>query len=152
VIKYNTFITQLINKGIFLVSEPKKSTSKRPTTENTNPVGRPTNYSPEICERAELLLREGLSIEELGLELNTGYTTLYTWMNTHPDFRQAIERGREFSKGWWIKKGRTGLHDKTLNSQLYQLNMRNRFDWDKKDDPSADQDQKSLMQKLIDKL
>lgn len=91
--------------------------------------GRPTIYKPEFCERAIELLKQGASIEEIGLELDVGYSTIYEWMRDHEDFAEAIKKGREFSKAWWVKNGRTELHSGTFNSTLWYMNMKNRFGW-----------------------
>lgn len=115
------------------------------------PAGRPTDYTPELCEKVIPLLKEGMSIQELGLELDVGYSTLYEWMDRHPEFAEAVKKGREFSEGWWMKRGREALDTKEFNSTIWYMNMKNRFKWKDKQDESND-DQKSLMQKLIDKL
>jgi len=98
------------------------------------PVGRPTDYYSGLCEEIVPLLRKGMSIEELGLELNVGYSTIYEWMEKHPEFAEAIKKGREFSKGWWMKRGRRDLCNKDFNSTLWFMNMRNRFGWGNKQD------------------
>jgi len=95
-------------------------------------AGRPTNYRPEYCEMVIPLLKEGMSIEEIGLELDVGYTTIYEWMDRHPEFAQAIKRGREFSKAWWLRNGRTQLENDKFSSTLWYMNMKNRFGWSDK--------------------
>lgn len=94
-----------------------------------HPGGRPPLYKEEFCERVIELLKEGASIEEIGLELNCGYSTVYYWMDQHPEFLEAIKKGREFSKGWWYKVGRCSMRDKEFNSGLWFMNMKNRFGW-----------------------
>lgn len=91
--------------------------------------GRPTDYRPEYCDQVIPMLKEGMSIEEIGLEFDVGYSTIYEWMKVHPEFSEAIKRGREFSKAWWFKKGRTELHSKEFSSTLWYMNMKNRFGW-----------------------
>jgi hypothetical protein len=95
----------------------------------TNKVGRPTLYKPEFCDVAIEALKHGASIEEIGLALDVGYTTVYEWMDRHPDFAQAIKKGREFSKGWWMQKGRTELENQKFSATLWYMNMKNRFGW-----------------------
>jgi transposase-like protein len=99
-----------------------------------HPGGRPSIYRPEFCEQAIEYLKTGASIEELGLELDVGYSTIYQWMHEHEEFAEAIKQGREYSKGWWLKNGRSELHSNTFNSTLWYMNMKNRWDWsDKKE-------------------
>lgn len=96
--------------------------------------GRPTIYKSEYCESVIPLLKEGMSIEEIGLELDVGYTTIYDWMEKHEEFAQAIKKGREFSKAWWMRRGRKELENDKFNSTLWYMNMKNRFGWaDKKE-------------------
>ena len=94
-----------------------------------HPGGRPTEYRQEMCDQVIELLKEGASIEEIGLDLNCGYSTVYQWMDRHPEFAEAVKKGREYSKGWWLKEGRQNLKTKEFNSNLYALNMKNRHGW-----------------------
>jgi len=96
--------------------------------------GRPSEFKEEYCEMVIPLLKQGMSIEEIGLELDVGYSTIYEWMDKFPQFAEAIKKGREFSKAWWMRKGRTELHSETFSSTLWYMNMKNRFGWaDKKE-------------------
>lgn len=97
-------------------------------------LGRPTLFKEEYCERAIDLLKEGASIEELSLEFNVQYSTIYLWMENNPIFMEAVKKGREFSKAWWMKKGRTELENVQFSPTLWYMNMKNRFGWaDKKE-------------------
>jgi transposase-like protein len=102
-----------------------------------HPGGRPTLYHPDMCDQVVESLREGASIEEIGLDLGVGYTTVYRWMDEHEEFRQAVSRGRELSKGWWFKKGRTHIENREFNSTLWYMNMKNRHGWSDKQEISA---------------
>jgi orotate phosphoribosyltransferase-like protein len=115
-------------------------------------MGRPPDYTPDLCEKVIPLLKQGMSIAEIGLELDIGYSTIYAWMERFPDFKEAIKNGREYSKGWWEKNGRIALRDKDFNSTLWYMNMKNRFGWKDKQETEHGVANDSLMQKLIDKL
>lgn len=56
------------------------------------------------------------------------------WLRESADFLEVIETGRVLSEAWWSEKGRE-IDSKTMNTRLYELNMKNRFGWseDKKD-------------------
>lgn len=93
--------------------------------------GHPTDYKPEFCERVIKLMRKGASKEEIAYRLNVCPRTIYNWEEKHPEFLQAITLGAAHSKGWWMIKGRKNIYNKDFNTALYQINMRNRFGWDK---------------------
>ena len=117
------------------------------------PVGNPSKYNPEFCERVIPMLKEGWSIEEIGLELDVGYSTIYRWMDEHEDFREAIKKGREFSKAWWLRHGRTQLQNKDFSPTLWYMNMKNRFGWvDKPAEQVNATDTLTKIRDLVDNL
>ena len=97
-----------------------------------NKVGRPTKYTPELCEKVIAELKKGAGIEEIGLALDVGYSTLYEWMEKYPELAEAIKKGREFSKGWWMREGRLALRDKEFSYVGWYMQMKNRFGWSDK--------------------
>lgn len=101
--------------------------------EQKNPVGRPTLYTDDFGEKIIKYFRKGWAIEEICLKLNIDVQTYYNWKKKHPDFFESIRTGEFFSKGWWIKKGRKALHDKSFNDRVWARNMQNRFGWDKEE-------------------
>lgn len=124
--------------------------SKDGKKETKRPVGRPTDYTPEMCEKVIPLLKEGASIEEIGLELDVGYSTVYRWMDEHPEFREAIKKGREFSHAWWLKEGRKALRDKDFSYTGWYMNMKNRFGWTDKQESNHNVNVTETKQKIRD--
>ncbi len=62
--------------------------------------GRPSLYAPEVvADLCEHLAAGGLLIEWCRQDGRPGVSTVYRWMEAHPDFREAYARARE-----------TGLH------------------------------------------
>ncbi len=104
--------------------------------------GQPTKYRKEMCEEVIPLLKQGASIEEIGLELDVGYSTIYDWMKAHPEFSEAIKKGREFSKAWWMKSGRMQLENKDFSYTGWYMNMKNRFGWKDKQEQTIEISQK----------
>lgn len=94
-----------------------------------NKGGRPSKYEEIFCEKVVELMREGASIAEIAFELEVSKNTLYQWMEKNREFQDAINKGRDFSEGWWCKKGRKNIENKEFNSTLWYMNMKNRFGW-----------------------
>jgi transposase-like protein len=66
-----------------------------------NPVGRPTDYKPEYCERVVALGKEGKSHVQIAAELDVAKSTLYLWKDEHPEFSDALNASRSFAQAWW---------------------------------------------------
>ena len=64
-------------------------------------VGRPTDYRPEYCEQVEEHLAGGKSLTTFGGKVGTHRDTLYEWASVHPDFSDAIKRGRSRGQELW---------------------------------------------------
>ena len=108
--------------------------------------GCPTKYKKEYCDTVVSCMKEGMSIEEVCLELNICKQTFYNWAKTYSDFLDAKKKGEDFSLGWWMRMGReylfpTGIQEeRKLNYTGWYMNMKNRFGWkDKQDVTSNDQ-------------
>lgn len=112
------------------------------------PAGRPTLYRPEMCEEVIPLLATGASIEEIGLELGCGYSTVKQWMAEKPEFADAIKRGRELSHGWWCKQGTKNLENKEFSATLWYMNMKNRFGWKDKTETDMNLAQKENVDRI----
>lgn len=99
----------------------------------TSTIGRPTDYTPELCQKIVNYFRKGWSIEEICLDLHICVQSYYNWKKIYPAFLEAIQTGEFYSKGWWQKRGRKALFDKTFNDKVWSRNMNNRFGWDKEE-------------------
>jgi hypothetical protein len=115
-----------------------------------NPIGRPSHYSKDLCEKIIPFFKEGMSVEEICLELDICTSVFYDYIRDYPEFSDAVKRGRSFSVGWWHKIGRLNLPNKDFNSRLYDINVRNRIGWNNKSDMTEKVE--SLLEKVIDKL
>ncbi len=93
------------------------------------PVGRPTEYKPEYCKIAQILIDDGASMFEVAYELGVSRATIYRWIDAHKEFRDTVKDAKEFSEGWWMKQGRLNLYNKDFSSTLWYMNMKNRFGW-----------------------
>ncbi|WP_157628327.1 hypothetical protein [Rhizobium leguminosarum] len=72
-----------------------------------------------------------------------------------PEFSEAIREGRILAEMWWQRKGREGLftyEGVKFSSQLWFINMKNRFGWKDKQEVehSADKDAPPVFTLKID--
>ena len=105
----------------------KRLAGKQPAKKR--PVGRPEEYKPEYCDVVIEQMKEGASKTEVAAILGTYRDRLIKWAAKHPDFANAIKKGEELSKAWWLKQGRVALREQAFNATLYYMNMKNRHGW-----------------------
>ena len=55
---------------------------------------KPSKYKPELCAEAEQMAMLGLPDKDIGLLLGVCADTMTDWKESHPDFSEAILRGR----------------------------------------------------------
>ena len=89
--------------------------------------GRPSLYDVSYCERALELAAEGCGKAEIAAALSISRKTLNAWIETHPEFRDAMRQAKELEYAWWLAAGRKGQFLKTWNATSWALQMRNRF-------------------------
>ena len=105
--------------GIDMASE--KQTVKRP-------VGRPSKYKPEYCERiVEMASKDGAGPAEYAAEFNVDRASLYRWAEEHPDFAQAITRAKINEQAWWERAGKRGLFADKFNALVWKTSVQARF-------------------------
>ena len=92
---------------------------------NGNPthMGRPTNYKPEYDHMVYTLIKiHGLTIDQLADALGTTTPGIRGWMDSYPNFKDAINKGRDEFDGHEIKnslKNRAVGYDYTERSTKY---------------------------------
>ena len=59
------------------------------------PAGRPSEYNPDTYPAiAESLALQGLTDTEIAEQMKVHPCTIYDWKNKHPEFSEAIKRGK----------------------------------------------------------
>ena len=54
-------------------------------------IGRPTKYDPEYGERIIAKMSEGYSLVAAAADVDVGRSTVYRWIDEHPEFAKLIE-------------------------------------------------------------
>ena len=97
----------------------------------SKPVGRPSKYKPEYCERVIELGKLGKSIEQIACELDVGTKTLYNWQDENPEFLHALGLAKEFEQNWWETIAQTHMIEEQgaakLNASIWSRSMAARF-------------------------
>ena len=136
-------------------------------------MARPTKYKPEHCERLIKHMACGYSFESFaGLKaVSVAKQTIYSWLDAHPDFKEACDVAKSRCRLYWERQGKKGLFDDTIfddsgkpiksrkiNATMWIFNMKNRFpdEWkDKRDitvDDKESQDTREAVKRLASKL
>jgi hypothetical protein len=101
------------------------------------PGGRPTKYSPEVCQIAIDFLENasgitGKSRIQLCRHLRIAKSTMQLWEKTYPEFSAAIEQGLTYSEARWEDLAEENLSNKDFSCRMYELQVMNRFGWARK--------------------
>lgn len=98
------------------------------------PVGRPLitlEDLPKGWEKKLILMgKEGKFDVHVRTYLNMATDTFYRLLEDEPKFLEIVNRMRELSQEWWVNlpiESFSKGDSKNMNSQLYSLIMRNRF-------------------------
>ena len=94
-------------------------------------IGRPTKYDPAFCEIAIELGRQGKSRESICANLGIGWTTLNVWMETYPEFRDALDDAKILEQDYWEDLGTRYIVEapggSKLNTGVWTRSMAARF-------------------------
>lgn len=59
------------------------------------PAGRPSEYDVEFCQTAHAMSQQGATDREVAEALEVSERTIYRWQHDHPEFRQALQLGKD---------------------------------------------------------
>lgn len=91
------------------------------------PVGRPSKYKPEFCERVIELAKEGAGWAEYAAEFGVDRPTLYDWAAAHEEFSTALTRAKVLEQAWFEREGRLNLKNREFNANLWGKSVSARF-------------------------
>lgn len=92
-----------------------------------NPIGRPSGYKPEYCQRVMEMGADGLSIAQMAHRLGVAKASLFDWAQVHPDFSTALTNAKTAAQSWWEDAGKTGIFAEKFNAQAWKFIVSNRF-------------------------
>ena len=99
------------------------------------PAGRPSTYSPELCEIVVELGKQGKSLVQIASTLDVVKQTLANWADAHPEFLDAMTQAKIHSQAWWENAGQDNMllapGQGTFNASVWSRSMAARFpeDW-----------------------
>lgn len=82
-------------------AKAKKRARQTKTGKNDNKCGRPSKYKPEYDALVEAHLSEGYSFASFAAIPGVHIDTLYEWMDKHPSFSEAVNKGRALGMAEW---------------------------------------------------
>ncbi len=68
--------------------------------------GRPSKYDPAYCEALVMHMKDGASVASFAAEIDVARSTINQWAEEHPQFSEALSRGKSACAAWWEKQGR----------------------------------------------
>jgi hypothetical protein len=91
------------------------------------PVGRPTKYKPEYCERVISLGKEGFSFAEIAADLEVDKASLFRWEEEYPEFRTALRAAKTYEQAWFEREARNNMKNRDFNANLWYRSAASRF-------------------------
>lgn len=96
-------------------------------TPKKRPVGRPSKYKPEYCERVVELAKEGKGWADYAAEFDVDRVSLYDWAAAHDEFSTALSRAKVFEQQWWEAAARQGMFADKFNALVWKTSVQARF-------------------------
>jgi hypothetical protein len=91
------------------------------------PIGRPTDYTPEIARKITDQMIDGHSLRAICQDCDMpGEGTVYRWIARHPEFREIYAHARELQAMRWGEEVLTIADDKTLDPHERRIRVDSR--------------------------
>lgn len=88
-------------------------------------AGRPTKYDTAYCEKLVEHMRDGSSVGSFCAEIDIARSTINLWASEHPEFMEALSRGKAKAQAWWEKAGRAVATGADGNATMCIFGMKN---------------------------
>lgn len=89
-------------------------------------MARPTKYDPAYCGEAIEFLADGYSIAAFAGKIGVTRSTVYEWIDQHPEFSDAIKIGQAKAVLWWEKVNRSFALTGEGNATAIVFGLKNR--------------------------
>jgi hypothetical protein len=98
------------------------------------PAGRPSDYDPKYCDAVVEHMAEGASLTSFAASIGVCRATITNWMDAHPEFLAAANKGKAACAAWWEKLARNGAQGGEANPTLCIFGLKNMAadDWREK--------------------
>ena len=117
------------------------------------PAGRPTSFKKEYCDAVIRHMEQGASLTSFAADIDVSRSTINNWMEQHPEFLEAVKRGKARCAAWWERKGREGAAGESqVNPTLVIFGLKNMApdDWRDKQEHDHRSGDGSMTPKGID--
>lgn len=93
--------------------------------------GRPSKYDPAYCEQLVEHMATGASVLSFAAEIDVCRATINVWAEQHPEFLEALSRGKAKCAAWWEKTGRNvaATGDGNASMVIFGLKNMGHGDW-----------------------
>ena len=110
------------------MAKEKAKTAAKPAKEK-RPVGRPSLYRREYCDRVIEMGKQGYSMASMASLLDVDKATIIRWRDEHEEFRTALSKAMIHAQHWWEIVGVNGMMDGggKFNALVWKVSMQARF-------------------------
>lgn len=92
---------------------------------------------PDWVNKVRELYDEGATDVEVMKELKWTEKKFSEYYTTSGGFKALVDFGRLSAKAWWMQKGRKNLENRSFNTPLYAIYMKNNFGWSEKQETTG---------------
>lgn len=92
---------------------------------------------PDWVNKVRELYDEGATDVEVMKELKWTEKKFSEYYSTSEGFKALVDFGRLSAKAWWMQKGRKNLENRSFNTPLYAIYMKNNFGWSEKQETTG---------------
>ncbi len=119
----------------------------------TNPMGRPTKYNPDYCAQAVIMMADGYSTKAFAGSIGVSLSTVYKWMEEHPEFSESIKAGQAAGAHWWEKTLRqvASTGDGNASAAIFGVKNRSQEEWKDKHDHNLTSEDGTMTPKIIER-